>query len=102
MALRLPIVLATTHLEDAHLLALALLENSCANGRTTDQWFSDRYLVAVPYQKNLIENELGAGLGVELLDLNLIPGINPVLLTAGLDHRIHGNTRNLESQRVYK
>jgi len=98
MALRLPIVLATTHLEDPHLLALALLENSCANCGATDQWFSDRYLIAVPDHENLIENKLGAGLGLELLNLNLIPGVYPVLFTAGFDHRIHGNTRFLENQ----
>src|SRR6185312_8812888 len=91
MSLVLLVVLATTHLEDLHLVAAAVRDHRRRDARAGDDGLAEAHAVALADQQHLVEHDARADFGGELLDLEFLAGRNLVLLAAGLDHRIHVN-----------
>ncbi|MNC63680.1 hypothetical protein D3C75_1138240 [compost metagenome] len=89
MAVRAAIALTTGLLEDLDLLALAGFDQGCSNRRTVDQRSADRNTLVAAQHEDFTEIDGSASVAVEFLDNNHIARLNPVLLSAGLDHRVH-------------
>jgi hypothetical protein len=60
--------------------------------RTSALTVADRRGVAVGHEEDPLEGHRVPGLGVEELDLELGPDLDPVLLSAGLDDCVHGSS----------
>ncbi len=89
MAAGAAVALAADLLEDLHLLALAGLDQGGVDHGAFDQRGADDHVRAFADHQHFIESHGRAGVAVELLDDQHVAGLNPVLLTAGLDHRVH-------------
>ncbi len=91
MALALLIVLTTTHLENAHLVVLAVgyyrNRHSCSGhqGRTNLQ------LCAVADCQNLVDHDFLAYVRSDLFYLDFFAGSNTILFATGFYDRVHKN-----------
>src|SRR5262245_37468447 len=90
MALVLLIVLAPAHLEDLDLVAAAVAHDGGLDRRAGDGRLPEPHAVAFADHQHLIENDLGAHVRRNLLDLHFLAGGNPVLLAARFHDRVHG------------
>ncbi len=89
MAVRAAIALATDLLEDLDLLTLAGFDQGRSNLGTVDDRRANRHALVTAQHKDFTEIDGSASVAVDLLDNNHIARLNPVLLSAGLDHRVH-------------
>src|SRR5699024_2023443 len=89
VALTLPVALLGGVLEDAHLLALAVLHHSGGHGSALHSGSAEGGVVPVQHSQNLIEHDLLAGLGLQLLDEQSVALRHLVLLAAGNDDCLH-------------
>ena len=89
MALTLPVALLGGVLEDADLLALAVLHDGGGHGSALHGGSAEGSLVAVQDGQNLIEHDLLAGLGLQLLDEQSVALRHLVLLAAGHNDCLH-------------
>ena len=91
MALVLLVVLAATHLEDAHLGVTTVRQHggfdrgSCKHGR------ADFHGLAFADHEYLVEHDFGTHVCRYLFYLDFFAGSDTVLLAAGFDDRIHGD-----------
>jgi len=83
------IALAADLLEDLHLLALAGFEKGAGHDRAFNQGSADRHGLAFAKHQDFAESDFRARFTVELFDNQQIAGLDPVLLAAGFDHRVH-------------
>jgi hypothetical protein len=96
-------MLAPVQLEDAHLVAPAVLQHLGLDAGPRDERRAHRERVAVGHQQHLVEHDFLPDVGGDLLDFQLLTGADPVLLAAGLDYRVHETIRpTLESRAFYK
>src|SRR4051812_8314523 len=98
MALVLLVVLAATHLEDLDLIAAPVAHHDGLDRRAGDGRLAHAHTVAFADHQHLVENDLGANVRRNLLDLHIFTGGNPVLLAACFHDRVHG-AAPLESRR---
>ncbi len=89
MAVRAAIALTTDLLEDLDLLALAGLDQRGCDSGAVDQRSADRNTLVAAQHEDFTEIDGSASVAVDLLDNNHIARLDPVLLSAGLDHRVH-------------
>ena len=89
VTLRAAIALAADLLEDLHLLALAGFDQGGRDLRAIDQRGADGHGLAVTDHEDVAERDFRTGFTVELFDDQQVTGLNPVLLSAGFDHRVH-------------
>jgi len=89
MALALLVVLATTQLEDAHLVVLALCHNSGLDASASNQGSANLQFGAVTHGENLVDHDLLANFRSNLFYLDLFASSNFVLLAAGFYDRVH-------------
>lgn len=82
-------VLTTTELEDADLVGAADLDDGARDGGTLDEGLADLEAVLTGNGENFVEGNLGVGFLAEELDLDVVADADAVLLTAGLDDRVH-------------
>ena len=79
-------------LEDDHLLAATLADHLGTDLGIRDQRTTDRGLIAICDEQHPLELDRAAGLGIEALDLELGPDLDPILLSARFDDRVHGTS----------
>src|SRR3954467_13053596 len=90
MPLCLAVVLAATHLVNAHLIAAPMSEDASGHGRPSDKWRAQRDIIAASDEEHLVEYDLRTDLRRYLLYFQLLPGADTVLFAAGFYDRIHG------------
>src|SRR4051812_24598861 len=90
MPLCLAVVLAATHLVNAHLIAAPMGDDAGGHGRSTDKRRAQRDIIAASDEEHLVEYDLRADVRRYLLYFQLLPGADAVLLAAGFYDRIHG------------
>ena len=83
------IALTTDLLEDLDLLALAGLDQNGGHRGPGDGGGAHGHGFAIAQHQHVAERHGRAGLATELLDDQKVTGLDPVLLAAGLDHRVH-------------
>src|SRR5437667_1534482 len=89
MTLPLLVVLATTHLEDAHLVMPALSQDFGHHARARHQGSPDLQVSAVTDSQHLVDRDLLANIRSNLFYLDLFAGGNLVLFAAGFYDRVH-------------
>src|SRR5512139_129317 len=89
MTLPLLIVLAATHLEDTHLVVLAVGHNRGLDACAGNQGSPDLQVSAVTDSQHLVDRDLLANVRSNLFYLDLFAGSNLVLLPAGFYDRVH-------------
>ena len=89
MALALPIALLGGVLEDADLLALAVLDHGGGHGSALYSGSAKGGLVPVQNRQHLVEGDGLPGLGLQLLDEEGVALRHLVLLAAGYDDCLH-------------
>ena len=89
MTLTLTITLLGVILEDADLLALAVLHDGSLNGSTLNNGSTEGCVLAVQDSQDLLELNGFAGLDGQLLDEEHVALCDLVLLTAGHDDCVH-------------
>ncbi|KAI1696393.1 hypothetical protein Ddc_20454 [Ditylenchus destructor] len=83
MALALLVVLATTQLEDAHLVVLAMSHHGGLDAGASNQGGPDLEVRAVSDCQNLVDHDLLANFRSNLFYLDLFASSNLVLLATG-------------------
>src|SRR3990172_7039328 len=97
------VMLAAVQLEDAHLVAPAVLQHPGLDLGPGDERRTHLERIAVGHQQHLVEHDFLPDVGGDLLDFQLLTGADPVLFAAGLDYRVHETTRpTWESRAFYK
>ena len=86
-------VLATAQLENHHFLAEAVSDDPRFHQGAFHHGGSDIKRLTVSDKEHLVEHELTAHGGGELLDPQLLSGRNAILFTAGSDDRVHADLR---------
>jgi len=89
MALTLLVVLATTHLEDANLVVLALSHNGGLHAGASNQGSADLEFRAASDSENFSDHDLLANFRSNLFYLDLFASSNLVLLATGFYDRVH-------------
>ena len=89
MAAGAAIALAADLLEDLHLLALAGLHQGGLDQGAFHQGRAHGDRIALADHQHLVEGDFRTGFTGELLDHHHVARADPVLLSAGLDHRVH-------------
>ncbi len=89
MALALLVVLATTQLEDAHLVVLAMSHHGGLDARARNQGSPDLQVAAVSDSQHLVDHDLLANFRSNLFYLDLFASSNLVLLATGFYDRVH-------------
>jgi octaprenyl-diphosphate synthase len=89
MALALLIVLATAHLEDAHLVVQSVRHDSGFDSRTGHQGGADLVGVAVDDGEYLVDHDFLADVRSNLFYFDLFAGSNAILLATGFYDRVH-------------
>ena len=89
MALTFPVTLLGIVLEDADLLALAVLHDLGLHGSTLHNGSAERSLLTIDDSQDLLELYGIASLVVQLLDVDHITLGHLVLLAAGHDNCVH-------------
>ncbi len=89
------IVLATTHLENAHFVVLAVRNYCDRNGRAGHQGCANLQFSAVTDCQNFVEHNFLAYVRSNLFYFNFFAGSNAILLTAGFYDRVHVDLFNL-------
>src|SRR5690606_8250028 len=84
----LHLVLAAAELDDLDLVGAAVADDLRGHARALEG-VTDLDPVAVAQQQDVVELDLGAGLGLELLDAELLALRHAVLLTAGYQNCVH-------------
>ena len=83
------IVLPPAELDDADLLALALLQDPGAYAGAGQERAADLHVGALANQQDFVEFDIGAFVGIESLDPEDLAFARTVLLTAGAKNRVH-------------
>jgi len=83
------IALTADLLEDLHLLALAGFDQGAGDDSAVHRGGADRHGLAFAKHQDFAESDFRARFTVELFDNQQIAGLDPVLLAAGFDHRVH-------------
>jgi hypothetical protein len=83
------IVLAATHLEDAHLVVLAVRHHGGLHAGAGHQGSPDLQVAPFPTAKDLVDHDLLAHVRSNLFYLDLFAGSNLVLLATGFYDRVH-------------
>src|SRR5882762_3926690 len=86
-------VLAPAELENHHFLAEAVSDDLRFHRGAFDHGGSDSERLTVTDEEHLVEHELTAHGGGELLDPQLLSGGNAILFTARSDDRVHADLR---------
>ena len=94
MPLAFLIVLATTHLEDAYLVVLAVRQNCGCDCCAGYQGTADPDIRAVADSKNLINDNLLAHIRSNLFYFNFFASSNTILFATGFYDRVHMNLFN--------
>ena len=89
MALTLTVALFGGVLEDADLLALAVLHHGSVHAGALHHGGAEGGAVAVEDSQDLVEGDLGVGLGLQLFDEEGVALGHLVLLSAGLNNCVH-------------
>src|SRR5687767_8415226 len=89
MALRFLVVLAPAQLEDAHLVAAPVRHHGGLHLGTRHERRPDLDRVARAHEQNFLEGHRGTDFGGERFDAQLLARLDPVLLPARLDDRVH-------------
>ena len=89
MALTFLIVLATTHLEDANLVVLAVRHDRGRDGCAGHQGRANLDLSAVADSQNLVDHDFLANVRSNLFYFNFLAGSNAILLAAGFYDCVH-------------
>jgi hypothetical protein len=82
--------LASLEFVNVNFRTAPLGQNSGPDPLTAQGGAIDGDLPLAAEQKHVVEFDFLADLALDLLDAKPIPGLNPVLLTAGADYGIHG------------
>src|SRR3954471_20142707 len=90
MALVLLVMLAATHLEDAHLLVLAVRHDRGLHRGTRHQGDADLQVATVSESEHLVDRDFLADVRSNLFYLDLVAGSNTILLASGFYDRVHG------------
>src|SRR5690606_29742654 len=88
MPLPLHVVLAAAELDDAHLVGAAVADDLRGDARALER-VADLDAVAVAEHQDVVEGDLAAGLGLELLDAERLALRHAVLLPAGDQYCVH-------------
>ena len=91
MALMLLVVLATTHLEDAHFVVLTLLNDLGRHGCARHQRSADLQFAASSHCQHFTEHHFLANVRSNLFYFNLVADGNAILLASGFYDRVHRN-----------
>ena len=83
------VMLAATHLEDAHLVVLTVRQNCGDDAGTRDPGGSDFQVCAASDGQHLIDRDVLAHVRSYLFYLDLFAGCNLVLLATGFYDRVH-------------
>jgi hypothetical protein len=94
VSLALLVMLATTHLEDADLVVLAMGQDRGRDRRAGDQGAANPDVCAVPDSKHLVDDNLLAHIRSNLFYFDFFAGSNTVLFAAGFYDRVHMNLFN--------
>ena len=70
-------------------VTLAGFDQGRADAGAFDQRRAERNLGALANHQHLAEGDIGARLTIELFNHEKVARLNPVLLSAGLDHSVH-------------
>ncbi len=89
MTLTFLIVLATTHLEDAHFIVLAMRHHRGLDCGAGHQGRADLQICAVADSQNLIDHDFLANVRSNLFYFNFFASDNAILLAAGFYDRVH-------------
>lgn len=95
MALTFLIVLATTHLENAHLVVLAMSHDRGLDRCAGHQGRANLEFSAVADSQNLVDHDLLAYFRSNLFYLNFFASGNAILLATGFYDRVHVNLFDL-------
>ncbi|MNN96311.1 hypothetical protein D3C81_2152730 [compost metagenome] len=87
--MRLSIVLATTQLEDAHFVVLAVGNNRCLHRRAGHQGCTNLDFSAVADSQNLVDHNFLAYVRSNLFYFDFFASSNAILLAAGFYDRVH-------------
>src|SRR5690606_11911514 len=90
MALRLAIVLAPAHLEDADLVVTTLGNHRCRNRCPVHEGGADRKLVAAADRQDLVDRDFCSDVRRYLFYFQFLAGSDAILLAAGFYDRVHG------------
>ncbi len=91
MTLALLVVLATAHLEDAHLVVLAVSHHGGFDSRAGHQGRADLQVAAVADSQNLVDHDFLANVRSNLFYFDFFAGSNAILLATGFYDRVHVN-----------
>ncbi len=94
MALAFLIVLATTHLEDAYLVVLAVCQDCDCDCCAGYQRTSNPDICAVSDSKHLVDDNLLANIRSNLFYFNFFASSNTILFATGFYDRVHMNLFN--------
>src|SRR5437762_13648038 len=86
-----PVVLPPAELEDDDLLAAILSDDLRFDLRSTDERRADLHSITAADEKHVTQSDGVANIARELLDTKLVALCDAILLSACLDHRIHGS-----------
>jgi hypothetical protein len=85
-------VLAAAQLEDLHFVAAAVRHDRGLDLGARDERRADAHRVALADGQHLVEGHRGADIGCERFDAHLLSGLDAILLAAGLDDCVHGDS----------
>lgn len=88
MALFFAVALALAELEDHELFATAMGHDFDVDGCALDDRGADFRRIALAYEQDIFDVELGADFAVEFFDPEHVAGFDPVLFAAGADNRL--------------
>jgi len=97
MALALLVVLTTTHLENAHLVVLAVCHHSGSHSCAGHQGRANLEFSAVADSQNLVNHDLLAYVRSNLFYFDFFAGSNAILLATGFYDRVHVNLFDMSS-----
>jgi hypothetical protein len=89
MPLTFLVMLATTHLENAHFVVLAMRNYCDRDGRAGHQGRANLEFSAVSDSQNLVDHNLLAYVRSNLFYFNFFTSSNPILLATGFYDRVH-------------
>jgi len=92
MPLPLHVVLAAAELDDAHLVGAAMADDLGGDAGAVER-VAELDAVAVAQHQDVVEGDLAAGLGLELLDAERLALRHAVLLAAGDQYCVHVEPR---------
>ena len=92
VAFRPPVLFPPLLLEDEDLVSLEIFHDLGPDHRVLDDRGPDEDLAFVLYQKDLVEVDLLALFGAELLGLQEVAFLDAILFSACLDHCVHIST----------